>query len=842
MRVLLFVSFTILFFIFLRQDPRLFAAETGSGENGRLLNASAGSGAGISGGAEKADASRQALNFDKGWKFQREEDIEAAVNTGFNDTKWKKLDLPHDWAIEGFLKPKKQKKESPFDETADGGSANGFLPGGIGWYRKTFSVPASFKEKMVSIEFDGIYMDSDVWINGKLLGNHPYGYTGFSYDLTPYLKYGNEENTIAVRVNVKQQCTRWYSGAGIYRHVRLVGTDPMHIAKWGTYITTPDISDEEAKVRIETTVENAGDSAVEFKLENSVVDRNNTICAKQGSSESIGAKSSKIVVREFKISKPLLWSVEEPNIYSAISRVIVNNEEKDKYASTFGIRAIKFTDDGGFFLNGKHVPIKGVCLHHDEGYLGTAVHKRAIERQIQIMKGMGCNAIRTSHNPPDPMLLEYCDKMGMLVMDEAFDEWKENKTTFGYGRFFDKWAASDITTMIHRDRNHPCIIIWSIGNEIAEQWAGRPEDAGARAKMLADICHKEDPIRPITAACNNVEQAIQKGIGGQLDVFGINYNPWAYKKEQGKRKLIGTETASDVSTRGEYNLVEEDGKVFPEPKLNNQCSSYDDFAPDWAVVAWQSLKAVKEAPWVAGEFVWTGFDYIGEPTPYSWPAVISYFGIADLCGFPKDRYYLYQSQWSDKPMVHVLPHWNWKGFEGKKIPVYVYTNCDSAELLLNGKTLGEKNMKDTDEMRLVWDVPYIKGTLIAVAKKGGKEICREEVRTAGKPAKIELIPDRDEIFADGGDLSYVTVRVLDAKGNICPDADNDIKFSMEGSGMIAATGNGNPLNHAFFTAQECKAFHGMLLAIIKASDKPGMLVLSAVSPGLKAAEVTIKTK
>jgi beta-galactosidase len=732
--------------------------------------------------------------------------------------------------------------EGPFSSGADGGSSNGFLPGGTGWYRKNFFVPENLMGKNITVEFDGVYMDSDMWINGRSLGNHPYGYTSFSYDLTPYLKYGNKENALAARLNVKQQCTRWYSGAGIYRHVRLVAVEPVHVAKWGTYITARDISEKEAKVNIQTRIENTGDTGTSFMLETTILDKDNSVCAKAESGGKISGSGEETIDQEATIKDPMIWSLEAPNIYSVVSRVMISGEEKDRYTSTFGIRTIEFTVDRGFFLNGKRVQIKGVCLHHDQGYLGSAINRRALRRQLEIMKSMGCNAIRTSHNPPDPMLLDFCDRMGMLVMDEAFDEWKENKTSYGYGRFFDKWAKSDLTSMLLRDRNHPSIIIWSIGNEIAEQWAGTAADAEARAKMLADICHEEDPARPVTAACNNVNDAINRGIAGQLDVFGINYNPWSYEKQKGLRKIIGSETASDVSSRGEYNLVLSEGKIISEPKLNTQCSSYDDCVPGWETPAWKSLKAVKDSPWLAGEFVWTGFDYIGEPTPYWWPAVISYFGIVDLCGFKKDRYYLYQSQWSDEPMVHVLPHWNWKQFSGKEIPVYVYSNCDSVELVLNGKSLGEKKVKDADDLRLKWSVVYKPGELAAIGKKDGKEVCRDTVKTAGKPAKIEIAADRDKISADGEDLSYITVRVLDSKGAVCPDADNMIKFSIEGRGKIAATGNGNPLNHAFFNARECRAFHGMCLAIIKASDKPGMLVFTASSPGLKPAEINIETK
>ncbi len=933
---------------------------------------------------------REIINFDKGWLFQREYDSPEMKDPAYKDKKWAKVNVPHDWAIEGTLKPKKVKYsapvmfvikgewkfnkgddaawkdaafddsswekvklpaswedhsnykednvygwyrreivvpasmkgkdvifncgmiddvdetyvngelvgstgifppkyetawnvnreyriksslikygkkniiairvfdgyggggiygdksqrllEGPFDRAADGGNSTGFLPGGIGWYRKAFTVPEAMKGKKISVEFDGAYMDSETWLNGMSLGKHPYGYTPFSFDLTPYLKYGKETNMIVMRLNVKQQCTRWYSGAGIYRHVRLVAVDPVHIAKWGTYITTPDISENEAIVRIETTIMNEGANEEEVTLQTTILDKNNAECAVVESKEKIVRGSEKKFVQETKIAKPSLWSTETPDMYTAVSRVISKGAETDKFITAFGVRTIKFTDTEGFFLNGKHVPIKGVCLHHDNGYLGAAVHKRAIQRQLEIMKEMGANAVRTSHNPPDTVLLDLCDKMGLLVMDEAFDEWKENKTTFGYGRFFDEWAERDITTMLRRDRNHPSIIMWSIGNEVAEQWAGTAENAEKCAKMLADICRKEDPTRPVTAACNVVNNSIDKGIAKHLDVMGINYNITEYEKQRGKYKLIGSETSSDTSTRGEYNLVEKDGFIVPEGKLNTQCSSYDNFAPDWATSAAKSLQMIKDSPWVAGEFVWTGFDYIGESTPYWWPAVISYFGITDLCGFPKDRYYTYQSKWTEKPMVHVLPHWNWEKWKGKEIPVIVDTNCESVELFLNGKSFGEKKRTDSAGLRLEWKVPYSTGILRASAKNGGVQAAEDQVRTAGKPVRIEIKADRTELSADGEDLSYVTVRMLDKYGTFCPTADNEIEFTLEGDGDIAATGNGNPLNHAFFNAAKCRAFNGMVLAIVKAGEKPSHLYFTASSKGLKADAVNIETK
>jgi beta-galactosidase len=726
--------------------------------------------------------------------------------------------------------------EGPFNRGSEGGSANGYLSGGIGWYRKTFKLDESMKNLFVSIEFDGVYMGSDVWINNTHLGNHPYGYTSFSYDLTPYLKFGGQNNTISVRVNVKQPCTRWYSGAGIYRHVRLVAVNPVHIAKWGTYITTPEISESEAKINMKTTLENSANSETEVTLRTIIIDKNNSVCATAETTEKISGKNEKEVVQKMKVDKPMLWSPDSPDLYTAISMILVNGEARDAYITTFGIRSVEFTGDGGFFLNKKHVGIKGVCLHHDVGYLGTAVHKRAIERELEIMKAMGCNAIRTSHNPPAPELLEICDRIGMLVLDEAFDEWKESKTEYGYGRFFDDWSEKDLVSMLHRDRNHTCIIMWSIGNEVLEQGASDKDAASAIAEKLVDICHREDGSRLVTAACNGPDSTIT----GRLDVVGINYNIWAYKKYKGKRKLIASETASAVSTRGEYNLVLEQGEPVMEPQLNSQCSSYDVCKPDWGSHAEDSLKALKNSPWVAGEFVWTGFDYIGEPTPYEWPSCISYFGITDLCGFPKDRYYIYQSQWTDTPMVHILPHWNWKGYEGREIPVWVYSNCDSVELFLNGKSLGEKNMADTGKLHVEWQVPYTPGTITAKAKKQGKEICRQDVRTAGKPENIQLAIDRPEISADGEDLAYITVKVTDSKGVLCPDAENNIKFKVSGSGTLAATGNGNSINHAFFNANECRAFHGMCLAIVRAKETPGAIKITALSKGLKTVKATIK--
>ena len=729
--------------------------------------------------------------------------------------------------------------EGPFISTCPGGSGAGYLNAGIGWYRKTFKLSENNKDKHVFIEFDGVYMNSDVWINNIHIGSRPYGYSSFQIELTKHLKFGNENNVLAVRVNVQQPCSRWYSGAGIFRNVRLTVTNPVHIAHWGTYVTTPNVSESEANVRVETKIQNQSASFQQVTLETFIVDESGNKVAESSSAQKVEADRMNIFEQVVKIQKPKLWSLEKRNLYHVESKVYVNGILVDANETPFGIRTFEFTTENGFFLNGKHVRIKGVCLHHDLGCLGTAVNKRAIERELEIMKSIGCNAVRTSHNPPAPELLDLCDSMGFLVMDEAFDEWIRNKTSYGYGRFFNEWSERDLKDMIQRDKNHPSIILWSIGNEIPEQ---DNENAYEMSKRLVDICHREDPTRPVTSACNSPESAVKSGFSKPLDVFGINYSMPFYQTLKGKAKLVASETASAVSTRGEYNLVQDGDNLKILKELNNQCTSYDITSPSWGSGAELTLRAVKNAPWIAGEFMWTGFDYIGEPSPFSWPSVSSYFGIVDLCGFPKDRYYLYQSQWTDKPMVHILPHWNWQGFEGKEIPVWCYSNCESVELFLNGKSFGEKKFSDTKDMHLAWNVPYSLGTIKAVAKNNGKIICTDQVQTAGSPAKIILTPDRYEISADGKDLSYVKVEIVDQEGCVCPNADNLVKFNIKGEGSIAGVDNGNPVSHEYFKASERKAFHGLALVIIKSTDNTGEVKLQATSDGLKESEIKIKIK
>ena len=786
-----------------------------------------------------ADGDRRTLSFDQAGRFHLGE-VAEGEKPALADADWRPLDVPHDFGIEGPAGADPATMEGPFDRKSPGGTGAGALNGGIAWYRKTFTLPEDAQGKRVSVEFDGVYMDSDVWLNGAHLGKQPYGYTSFQYDLTPHLKPG--DNVLAVRANVQQPCSRWYPGAGIYRHVRLVITNPLHVAHWGVYVTTPEVTDAAAQVRVRTRVENSvlpggNEAPLSTSLTTAILDAEGKKVAEQRASEPIAGGGSHEFEQTLKVETPRRWSLEMPYLYRAISEVRAGERVVDRCETPLGIRTIEFTADRGFLLNGKHVPLKGVCNHHDLGCLGAAVHARGIGRQLEILKAMGCNAIRTSHNPPAPELLALCDRMGLLVMDESFDEWTipKSRMKYGYTRFFTDWSERDLVSMIRRDRNHPCVILWSIGNEIKEQAASQ---GGAMAQRLADICHREDPTRLTTSGCNKIGPASQNGFLKALDVVGINYFTGNYQSLRG-RLLVASETASALSSRGEYGLtLKPEGQVDIATRVGHQVASYDLDRPFWGCTAGDSLLALKNAPWVAGEFVWTGFDYLGEPTPYGWPSRSSYFGIIDLAGFPKDRYYLYQSQWCDKPVIHLLPHWNWKGFEGREIPVWCFTNAESVELFLNGRSMGSKDFKDGKGLHLEWKVPYEPGLLKAVGKKAGQTII-DEVRTAGEPARLIVRPDRKPIAADGEDLSYVEVRIVDADGNLCPNAGNQVAFSLEGPGAIVGVDNGDPTNHEPFKGTKHKAFHGLCLAVVKAARTPGEIRLKATVQGLPPEAVTI---
>ena len=792
---------------------------------------------GCAAGAAPAPA-RQMQSFDRDWKFQFG-DVPGAERPEWDDAHWRLLDVPHDWSIEGVSAG--PDSEGPFDRKSPGGTGAGALNGGIGWYRKSFTLPADAQGQRVFVQFDGVYMDSEVWLNGISLGRHPYGYTSFQYDLTPHVKFG-ATNILAVRVNVQQPCSRWYSGAGIYRHVRLVLTDPLHIAPWGVYVTTPEVSASEAKVRVRTSIGNTGATDTTVTLSTTLTAPAPSIMPprEDQATHVVPAGGTYEFDQLLKVDNVQRWSVERPALYQAHSVIRAGGQRKDAGATFFGIRTITFTPEDGFLLNGKRVQIHGVCNHHDLGPLGAAVNRRAIERQLEILKGMGCNAIRTSHNPPAPELLDACDRLGFLVMDEAFDEWiiPKSRMKFGYGRFFNEWSERDLVSMLHRDRNHPSVILWSIGNEIKEQAAA---NGGAMAQRLADICHREDPTRPVTSGCNKVGSAVANGFAKALDVLGLNYFTNEYQAQRGK-VLVAAETSSALSSRGEYGLERKaDGQVEIRTQSKNQCASYDLDCPGWGLPAEASLLALKNAPWVTGEFVWTGFDYFGEPTPFGWPSRSSYFGIMDLCGFPKDRYYLYQSQWTDQPMVHVLPHWDWPGFEGQAIPVWAYSNGESVELFLNGQSLGAQDRTKQQGLHWEWQVPYVPGELKIVARREGRVVAEKVVRTAGPPAKLMALVDRPTIQADGDDVAFVEVRVVDRDGNVCPNARSKISIRLQGPGTVAGMDNGDPTCHEPIKATAHTAFHGLCLAVIRAGHEPGAIRLTAAAAGLTSADATITT-
>jgi len=781
----------------------------------------------------ESDAGRETVGFNDGWRFCKGDVAAQAV--AFDDSQWRELDLPHDWGIEG-----------PFGAGLP--NRTGKLPwAGIAWYRKTFFSPESDRGKRIFIDFDGAMSDAKVWLNGQYVGGWPYGYASFRLDLTEHIKPGMD-NTIAVRLENKAESSRWYPGGGIYRNVRLVKTDPVHIDHWGISVTTPEVAEGKATVSVEAKVSGAGAGTEVFHR---IIEADVGGC---------GTNCTLVV------ESPKCWSLEQPSLYTLETVVKQDGRIVDRVETSFGIRTIEYTKDG-FFLNGKKVRMNGVCLHHDLGPLGTAVNKRALERQVEILQSMGCNAIRTAHNPPAPELLEICDRLGMLVQVEAFDCWKRKKTANDYARFFPEWHERDLRAMIRRDRNHPSVVMWSIGNEVREQGG---KSGLSVARQLAAIVRDADPTRPVTAGCNN-KKAGWNGFQKTVDLFGYNYKPYLYgqfRKANPVQPLYGSETASTVSSRGEYFFPVSDEKSMGKGGFF-QISSYDLSAPPWGNCPDVEFAAQDRFPWVFGEFVWTGFDYIGEPTPYNKdktnllnvgdpnekkrmaeelerlegniPSRSSYFGILDLCGFKKDRFYLYQARWRPElPMAHILPHWNWPERIGKVVPVHVYTSGDEAELFLNGKSLGRRK-KGEYEYRLRWDdVVYEPGELHVVAFRNGKRWAEDAMKTTGAPFKVELTADRSAIAADGADLSFITVRVSDRDGLLVPRSHNKIEFGISGPGEIIAVGNGDPTSHELFQASERKVFNGLALVVVRSrKNEPGTIHLTARSEGLQGAEISV---
>ncbi|WP_240732488.1 glycoside hydrolase family 2 TIM barrel-domain containing protein [Flavobacterium alkalisoli] len=800
-------------------------------------------------GDKKTDFSNREISFNENWQFYLSNDGNDTIAA---NTQWKNINVPHDWSI-----------ELPFDENSPAGIGGGALNGGLGWYKKIFKTAEKDSTKVISIVFDGVYMNSDVWVNGHHLGNHPNGYIGFEYNLTPYLNYGEKENEILVKVNnAKQPNSRWYSGSGIYRNVWLKTTDKASVTQWGTYITTPTVSDNEAIINIETTIKNEYPEAKEFTVITTIFKENNRI-ASISKKINIAAKGKETIIGEAYITSPVLWSIKKPEMYTAVTQVSLNNTIVDEYKTPFGIRTFAFDLEKGFLLNGKQVKIKGVCLHHDLGPLGSAINTRAIERQLEIMKEMGVNGIRTSHNPPAPELLDLCDKMGFIVMDEAYDMWAQSKTPYDYSNYWDKWHVKDLEDQILRDRNHPSVFMWSIGNEIPEQW----NEKGAEiARELSAIVKRMDATRPVTAAMNppiivnSNEVSIQfqntadtpnaLAASGALDIIGYNYAHQTYEKHPvnfPKVPFIATETTSALATRGYYDTKSDTVKMWPkrwdipfyEGNPGNTVSAYDQVQAPWGSTHEATWKIIKKHDYLSGMYIWTGFDYIGEPTPYQWPSISSYFGIVDLAGFPKDVYYMYQSEWTDKTVLHILPHWNWK--EGQTIDVWAYyNNADEVELYLNGKSLGKRS-KQNDDLHVMWRVPFQAGTIKAVSRKDGKTVLEKEVKTADKPAALQLTADRKDIKADGNDLSFITVDITDNKGTFAATANNEIHFSIEGNGKIVGVCSGDPVSHESYKGSSHTALNGKCLVIVQAGKQAGTIKLTASADGLQKAIIEIKT-
>ena len=857
--------------------------------------------------AQAADAPlRERLNIDAGWRFQKGDpegtgdalsyatikpallastarfltpvdpapapvavpaDLGSVVpyaQPGFDDSGWRGLDLPHDWGVEG-----------PFKQELPG--ETGKLPWpGVAWYRKHLDVPAADAGRRCFLDIDGAMSYAVVWCNGHFVGGWPYGYASWQVDLTPFLQPGGS-NVLAIRLDNPPNSSRWYPGGGIYRHVWLEKTAPVHVAHWGNYVTTPQVSDDSAAVTIATTVDNQADADADLLVHTELFERGadghptgSSMASAKPARTLVRAGGSQVAYEQAALPHPKRWDLPHPNLYVAVTTVERDHQPVDRCETTFGVRTIQFTPDNGFLLNGQRVPIRGVCDHHDLGALGSALNDRALQRQLEILQGMGCNAIRTSHNPPAPELLALCDRMGMLVMDESFDMWEIPKKPNGYSRLFNDWHDRDQRALVRRDRNHPSVILWSIGNEIPEQ--SRPQGPAMAAELSGDV-RMEDYTRPTTYACSDTNGAFngyQKGV----DVFGYNYKPKLYGKfREGNPTipLFGSETASTISTRGFF--------VFPVTEEQRggladfQVSDYGWFAPGWATAPDTEFRGQDQFPFTAGEFVWTGFDYLGEPTPYNKdmtnllnfqdeaekarmaqelqalgkinvPSRSSYFGIIDLAGFPKDRYYLYQARWrSDLPMAHLLPHWTWPERVGEVTPVYVYTSGDEAELFLNGESLGRKK-KEPFTYRLKWeDVKYAPGELKVVAYKDGKPWATDVEKTAGPAAKLALQADRTQLAADGRDLSFVSVTVTDANGVPAPRAQDPVRFSVSGPAEIIATDNGDATSFEPFQAPEHRAFNGKCLAIVRTRrGAAGSITVKAEASGLQGASVELQSR
>lgn len=798
-------------------------------------------------------------SFNDNWLFMKGE-LAGAESVDFKDNDWRKLRLPHDWSIEG-----------PFDKKYS--ARNGGLPVfGEGWYRKTFTLPNSSDNKSVFVTFDGAMDNAEVFVNGKKAGERPYGYIAFEVDITGFLNEPGTENLIAVKVAPENYSERWYSGAGIYRNTWIQVQDKVHVKQWSTFVSTPKVEGGVALVDYQTEIHNMHSQRKTVQIKTDILTADNKLVVSKQVQMTI--KSGQILPVEhlFTLNEPRLWDITDPYRYQVVTKVISDGDIISSDSAPLGIRTIEYKPNDGFWLNGRRVQIQGVCLHHDNGPLGGAVSSRAIERKFEIMQEMGANSVRTSHNPPSPEMVELADKMGVLLQVEGFDMWRIPKTTVdnGYNKDFDEWHERDLRDMIKQYRNNPSVIMWSIGNEVMEQ---KEKDGWKLARKLQDIAHDEDPTRLVTNGLSMYPDFLDNKMAEEMDIVGLNYKAYKYKEIKDKNPdwiMVGTETSSVVSTRGVYHFPLEKYRTHESKYV----SSFDLITPPWAYIPDLEFEHLKNNPSVMGEYVWTGFDYIGEPTPYGgrdhgnkfywnqdWPARSSSFGIVDLVGFKKDRFYLYQSQWDDKPMVHLLPHWSWPNRLGQSIPVMVYTNADEVELFVNGKSQGRKVMgkdkvrlpidlkhdKETkyfdSPYRLMWNIDYQPGSVKAVAYKDNVVVAEKQINTAGAAYQVELVADKTEITADGYDLSYVSALVKDREGNLVPDADNLINFKVSGAGEVAAVGNGDSATVEPFIADYRRAFNGKAMLIIKSiNGKKGNIKVQGYSSELEIKPISISAK
>ena len=808
-------------------------------------------------GATLSAQQRSEQLLDKGWRFTRT-DSEEHSRVGFDDSKWQQVRVPHDWAIYGPFSINNDRQNVAITqdgqkEAMEHAGRTGGLPFvGVGWYRLSFEAPDFSEGKRAIIIFDGAMSQARVYVNGHEVGFWPYGYNSFHFDITDYMNL-NGKNELAVRLENETDSSRWYPGAGIYRNVHLLVVDDVHIPVWGTQLTTPIVKHNVARIELRTEVVRPEAIAVEsLRIVTEIKDCKGNIVAR--AENGISRYDNNYFEQEFDVENPELWSVESPVLYTAESKLYAGDTLKDEYTTRFGIRTIEINPDEGMFLNGVMTKFKGVCNHHDLGPLGAAVNDAAIRRQIRILKDMGCNAIRTSHNMPAPELVEACDEMGMLLMLETFDEWQTAKVKNGYHKYFNDWAERDLVNLVHHFRNNPSVVMWCIGNEVPDQ--GDKLYGPKLSRWLQDICHREDPTRPVTQGMDQPHNVVYNNMAAVMDVAGFNYRPHLYGNNYyslPQQIILGSETASTVSSRGVYKFPVERRSMAKYD--DHQASSYDVEHCGWSNLPEDDWMWHEDYDCCIGEFVWTGFDYLGEPTPYysDWPSHSSLFGIVDLAGLPKDRYYLYRSHWNKEvETLHILPHWTWPGREGEVTPVFVYTNYPSAELFINGVSQGvrtkdttinlentnsaeaEKALKRQERYRLMWmDVKYEPGTIKVVAyNEAGEAVAEEEVRTAGAPHHIELSVDRATIKADGRDLAFVTVSVVDKDGNLCPMADNKISYSVKGAGKYRAGANGDPTSLELFHEPRMRVFSGMMTAIVESSEKAGTITLTATAKGL----------